>query len=64
MIIHMSELLPITAKRTEELNAATRAAIVVLCILAHQEEDFQHLFAYMPAGGLHFLAYRAQALVS
>lgn len=60
----MSELLAITAKRTEELNAATRAAIIDLCILAHEEEDFRNLFTYIPAGGTHFLAYRAQELVS
>lgn len=60
----MSESLVIIAKRTEELNAATRAAIIDLCILAHQEEDFRNLFTYIPAGGTHVLAYRAQALVS
>jgi aminoglycoside 2'-N-acetyltransferase I len=50
--------------QTEELNAATRAAIIQVCIAAHQEADFQHLFSYIPAGGRHFLAYHGAALVS
>ena len=54
----------VTFVRTEDLNAATRASIVQLCIAAHQEDDFKHLFAYIPSGGRHFLAYREEALVS
>jgi aminoglycoside 2'-N-acetyltransferase I len=50
--------------QTEDLNAATRAAIIQLCITAHQEEDFKNLFSYIPSGGRHFLAYRAEELVS
>ncbi|MCL4266253.1 MAG: GNAT family N-acetyltransferase [Anaerolineae bacterium] len=53
----------ITSARTEELDPATRTAIIQLCIAAHQEEDFQHLFSYVPSGGLHFLAYRDELLV-
>lgn len=60
----MSESIEIIAKRTEELDAVTRASIIDLCILAHQKADFQHLFTYIPLGGFHFLAYRAQELVS
>ena len=60
----MSKSIVITSKRTEELNPATRSAIIDLCILAHQEEDFRNLFTYIPAGGTHFLAYRGQSLVS
>ena len=44
----MSQSITITAKSTEELNAATRAAIIALCIMAHQKEDFQHLFPPCP----------------
>lgn len=60
----MHESIEIIAKHTEELNAATRASIIDLCIRAHQAEDFQHLFTYIPSGGIHFLAYRAQEIVS
>ena len=60
----MSESIDIIAKGTEELDATTRAAIINVCIMAHQEEDFRNLFTYIPAGGTHFLAYRGQALVS
>jgi aminoglycoside 2'-N-acetyltransferase I len=54
----------VTFARTEDLNAATRAAITELCIAAHQEENFRHLFSYIPSGGRHFLAYREEELVS
>lgn len=60
----MSDSTTITAKRTEALDATTRTAIIDLCIIAHQEEDFRNLFTYIPTGGLHFLAYRGRALVS
>lgn len=43
--------------RTEDLNDAARASIVQLCIDAHQEEDFKHLFSYVRTGGRHFIAY-------
>ena len=60
----MTTTLTVTFARTEALNTATRAAIIQLCIAAHQEEDFKNLFTYIPAGGRHFLAYRGEALVS
>jgi aminoglycoside 2'-N-acetyltransferase I len=60
----MSTSIIVTSARTEELNAATRAAIVHVCRTAHQEDDFQHLFSYIPSGGLHVLGYREQELVS
>ena len=50
--------------RTEELDADTRTAIVNLCVAAHQEEDFKNLFSYVPSGGLHFLAFQGEQLVS
>jgi aminoglycoside 2'-N-acetyltransferase I len=49
---------------TEELNTATRTAIIQLCIAAHQNEDFQHLFTYISTGGRHFLAYHGQELAA
>jgi len=60
----MNTAMFVTFARTEALDAATRAAIVQVCIAAHQEEDFQHLFDYIPAGGRHFLAYRGEEVVS
>lgn len=60
----MSESVIVTSARTEELNADTRAAIVHVCNTAHQESDFQHLFTYIPSGGIHVLAYRGPELVS
>ena len=60
----MSESIIVTSARTEELNADIRAAIVHVCLTAHQDDDFQHLFTYIPSGGMHVLAYREQELVS
>lgn len=54
----------VTFAPTEELDAATRAAIIQLCIAAHGEEDFNNLFSYIPAGGRHFLGYQGEELVS
>jgi aminoglycoside 2'-N-acetyltransferase I len=60
----MTASITVTFARTEDLNAATRAAIIQLCIAAHQEEDFKNLFSHIPSGGRHFLAYREEELVS
>ncbi|MFO7664457.1 MAG: hypothetical protein R6X18_17955 [Chloroflexota bacterium] len=59
----MPEPITVTSTRTEELDDAMRAAIIHVCRTAHQEDDFQHLFSYIPAGGLHVLAYREEELV-
>jgi aminoglycoside 2'-N-acetyltransferase I len=50
--------------KTEELDLDTRNAIIDLCIAAHQEEDFKNLFTYVPSGGLHFLGFDGEQLVS
>src|SRR5215204_5773672 len=60
----MTKTISITSTRTEDLSAATRAEIIQVCIAAHHEEDFKNLFTYAPTGGWHFLAYRADELVS
>ena len=60
----MTESITVISTRTEDLNSVTRASIIHLCIAAHQEEDFKNLFAYVPSGGWHFLAYRDEQLVS
>lgn len=56
--------LPVRVAATEELNPEERSAIVRLCIAAHFEEDFRHLFDYIPSGGRHFLAMRGQQIIS
>jgi aminoglycoside 2'-N-acetyltransferase I len=48
---------------TRDLDAATRAAVVDLCLDAHGEPDFERLFDYLPADGLHVLAYDGATLV-
>ena len=50
--------------KTEKLDTDIRNSIIELCIAAHHEEDFKNLFSYVPSGGLHFLAYLKQQLVS
>ncbi|HSH83250.1 MAG TPA: GNAT family N-acetyltransferase [Herpetosiphonaceae bacterium] len=60
----MSESIIVTSAHTEELNEDTRASIIHVCRTAHQEDDFTHLFSYIPSGGIHVLAYREQELVS
>ena len=54
----------LTSAKTEELSADSRAAIIDLCIAAHQENDFRNLFTYVSAGGWHFLATLDGQLVS
>ena len=54
----MTESTKVRFSKTEELNADTRNAIVDLCVVAHQEDDFKNLFSYVPSGGLHFLAFQ------
>ena len=59
----MEDLVIISA-RTEELKEPIRNAIIELCVEAHQEQDFRNLFTYISSGGLHFLAYHNEVLVS
>ena len=60
----MNAAMTVTFAQTEDLDAATRVAIIQVCIAAHQEEDFYNLFSYIQTGGRHFLAYRGADLVS
>jgi aminoglycoside 2'-N-acetyltransferase I len=57
-------VMPVLAFRTEDLSEETRAAIIQLCVAAHQEENFKNLFEYVPSGGWHFLARHEDTLVS
>jgi aminoglycoside 2'-N-acetyltransferase I len=54
----------LTTAPTEALDATTRAAIVGVCIAAHDNADFQQLFTYIPTGGRHFLTFAGTELVS
>lgn len=49
---------------TEALTPAQRESIIAVCIAAHDEEEFQKLFTYIPSGGRHFLVWRGDELVS
>jgi aminoglycoside 2'-N-acetyltransferase I len=49
---------------TEDLTPTEKAAIIEVCIAAHDNPDFANLFSYIPSGGRHFLAYRGDELVS
>jgi aminoglycoside 2'-N-acetyltransferase I len=48
---------------TEELTSAQRSAVIDVCLVAHDEEEFQKLFEHIPSGR-HVLAYRGPELVS
>jgi len=60
----MSETTRVRRYKTEELDADARNAIVNLCVVAHQEEDFKNLFSYVPTGGLPFFGSHGGLLVS
>jgi hypothetical protein len=49
---------------TEDLDADRRAAVIEVCVAAHESEEFRKLFTFIPSGGRHFLAYLDGALVS
>jgi aminoglycoside 2'-N-acetyltransferase I len=53
----------IRMRHTRQLDATARATIVELCTAAHQA-DFSRLFYYLPADGLHFIAYSDEQIVS
>jgi aminoglycoside 2'-N-acetyltransferase I len=55
--------LELCTMRTSDMDGETRQSVVRLCIDAHQEEDFQNLFSYLPPEGLHVLAYLHNRLV-
>jgi hypothetical protein len=55
--------LEIEIRRTAELGDTARAEVVRLCIDAHQEPDFEHLFSYLPPEELHMLARSGHELV-
>ena len=60
----MSDSIRIAIACTEELDTHTQSAIIHVCRTAHQEDDFLHLFTYIPSGGIHVLAYQDHTLVN
>ncbi len=60
----MTAAIEVSAVRTEDLGADTRAAIVQVCVAAFQNDKFKELFTVVPAGGRHFLAYAGGEVVS
>jgi aminoglycoside 2'-N-acetyltransferase I len=51
---------------SEELAAAgLRQAVIDLCVAAHEEDEFRHMFTrYFGSGARHFLAYDGDTVVS
>ena len=60
----MTESTKVGSFKTEELDTYAREAIVNLCVMAHQEDDFKNLFSYVPSGGWHFLVFEDEQLIS
>jgi aminoglycoside 2'-N-acetyltransferase I len=59
----MAETFTVKTAYTQDLNEATRSAVVSLCTEAHQV-DFGPLFSFLPPEGVHFLGYLGDELVS
>jgi aminoglycoside 2'-N-acetyltransferase I len=58
----MKTNITITTSRTRDVSEVERSAIVSLCTEAHQV-DFNPLFSFLPADGLHVLGYAEDRLV-
>jgi len=50
--------------RTEDIGPDLRASVIRVCIAAHDNQDFENLFSYIPSGGRHFLAYSDDEVVA
>lgn len=57
------EIPTIHTVRTTNVDERLRSTIVRLCIAAHEEQDFENLFSYLPPDGLHVVAFDGQRLV-
>jgi aminoglycoside 2'-N-acetyltransferase I len=52
-------------RTTEELTESERAAVIEVCVAAHEIEDFRRMFShFITSGGRHFLAFSDETLVS
>jgi len=54
----------VTMITTEDLTPAQRAEVIDVCVAAHENEDFNNLFTFIPSGGRHLLVRRGTELVS
>jgi aminoglycoside 2'-N-acetyltransferase I len=55
----------VTVARTEDLDDPTRQAVMELCVVAFEKDEFRRMFDhYIPSGGRHFLGWRGSELVS
>jgi aminoglycoside 2'-N-acetyltransferase I len=54
----------VSVRSTESLTAEERSAVIALCIAAHDNDDFEQLFTYVPTGGRHVLLHCGSELVS
>lgn len=53
----------ISVVRTEDLSVDIRAMVVQVCVAAFGSDDFRQMFAHIPSGGRHFLAWRDERVV-
>lgn len=58
------ETIAIEIRTTESLTEAERAAVIDVCVAAHDEDEFRRLFTYIPSGGRHFLLTESGVLVA
>jgi aminoglycoside 2'-N-acetyltransferase I len=54
----------VTVRDTGTLTAEERSAVITLCIAAHDNIEFRHLFTHLPADGRHVMLHRGTELVS
>jgi len=53
----------VSTRRTRDLDEQERAAVIRVCLEAHEEPDFANLFSYLGPEALHVLAYVSDELV-
>jgi aminoglycoside 2'-N-acetyltransferase I len=64
MMRRMTNAARVKVVRTHELTQRDRESVVSVCIAAHEVDDFENLFAFIPSGGRHALAYVGGDLVA
>ena len=58
----MSDLVMKTI-RADELDSATRKAIIDVCVAAHENPEFYELFDFVAPDNMHVIAYRDDAVI-
>jgi GNAT superfamily N-acetyltransferase len=59
-----AEPVTLTVRVTGTLTAEERSAVITLCVAAHDNVEFRHLFSHLPADGRHIMLHRGSELVS